>query len=76
MRDLNTGFAYRSSWTGYVRGQGLDITNAPVLHSARIDSKQVYDDPSKGPQIGTCDDAASLLPFRLAQCKSHATPTH
>jgi hypothetical protein len=52
MRDLNAGFAYRSSWTGYAKGRGLDIINAPVLHSARIDSKQVYDDPFKGPRHG------------------------
>jgi hypothetical protein len=52
MRDLNTGFAYRSSWTGYARGRGLDVKNAPVLHSARIDSKKVYYDPFKGPRHG------------------------
>ena len=52
MRDLNTGFAYRSSWTGYAKGRGLDVINAPVLHSARIDSKQLYDDPFKGPRHG------------------------
>lgn len=50
MRDLNTGFTYRSSWTGYAKGRGLDIDNAPVLHSARIDSNQVYEDPFKGPR--------------------------
>lgn len=50
MRDLNTGFMYRSSWTGYVKGRGLDIDNAPVLHSARIGSDQVYHDPFKGPR--------------------------
>ncbi|MFV1589913.1 hypothetical protein [Phaeobacter sp. JH20_39] len=52
MRDLNTGFTYRSSWTGYAKGRGLDITNAPVLHSARIDHKLVYHDPFKGPRHG------------------------
>lgn len=52
MKDLNTGFAYRSSWTGYAKGRGLDIIDAPVLHSARIDSKQVYYDPFKGPRHG------------------------
>jgi len=52
MRDLNSGFAYRSSWTGYTKGRGLDISNAPVLHSARIDANQVYDDPFKGPRHG------------------------
>lgn len=53
MRDLTTGFAYRSSWTGYAKGRGLDITNAPVLHSARIDLlTQVYNDPFKGPRSG------------------------
>lgn len=45
MRDLNSGFDYRSSWTGYAKGRGLDIRNAPVLHSARIDANQVYEDP-------------------------------
>ena len=48
MRETNSGFAYRSSWTGYARGRGLDIDNAPVLHSARIDANQVYKDPFKG----------------------------
>jgi len=52
MRDLNSGFAYRSSWTGYAKGRGLDISNAPVLHSARIDANQVYQDPFKGPRHG------------------------
>lgn len=52
MRDLKTGFVYRSSWTGYAKGRGLDITNAPVLHSAGIDANQVYDDPFKGPRHG------------------------
>ncbi len=42
------GFAYRSSWTGYAKGRGLDIINAPALHSAGIDSNQVYEDPFKG----------------------------
>lgn len=50
MRDLNAGFSYRSSWTGYAKGRGLDIVNAPVLHSARIDANQVYDDLFKGPR--------------------------
>lgn len=50
MRDLNTGFAYRSSWIGYAKGRGLDIINAPILHSARINSRQIYDDPFKGPR--------------------------
>ena len=50
MRDLNSGFAYRSSWTGYAKGRGLDISNAPMLHSARIDANQVYRDPFKGPR--------------------------
>ena len=50
MKDLNTGFTYRSSWTGYAKGRGLDIVNAPVLHSARIDTNQVYYDPFKGPR--------------------------
>ena len=50
MRDLNSGFAYRSSWTGYAKGRGLDISNAPVLHGARIDANQVYRDPFKGPR--------------------------
>lgn len=50
MRDLNSGFTYRSSWTGYAKGRGLDIGNAPVLHSARIDANQVYEDPFKGPR--------------------------
>lgn len=50
MKDLNTGFTYRSSWTGYAKGRGLDIVNAPVLHSARIDTSQFYDDPFKGPR--------------------------
>jgi hypothetical protein len=50
MRDLNTGFTYRSSWTGYANGRGLDICNAPVLYSARIDANQVYKDPFKGPR--------------------------
>ncbi len=50
MRDLNSGFDYRSSWTGYAKGRGLDIRNAPVLHSARIDANQVYEDPFKGPR--------------------------
>lgn len=52
MRDLNSGFTYRSSWTGYAKGRGLDICNAPVLHSARIDANQVYDDPFKDPRHG------------------------
>lgn len=51
MRDLNTGFSYRSSWTGYAKGRGLHIANAPVLHSARIEN-QIYDDPFKGPRNG------------------------
>lgn len=50
MKELNSGFAYRSSWTGYAKGRGLDISNAPVLHSARIDADQVYEDPFKGPR--------------------------
>jgi hypothetical protein len=50
MRDLNTGFSYRSSWTGYAKGRGLDIIDAPVLHSARINSRQLYDDPFKEPR--------------------------
>jgi hypothetical protein len=50
MRDLNSGFAYRSSWTGYAKGRGLDIIDAPVLHSSRIDTNQVYYDPFKGPR--------------------------
>ncbi len=50
MKDLNTGFMYRSSWTGYAKGRGLDINNAPVLHSARIDSGLAYHDPFKGPR--------------------------
>ncbi|MCA9131002.1 MAG: hypothetical protein KDB22_28155 [Planctomycetales bacterium] len=52
MKDLNSGFSYRSSWTGYARGRGLRIENAPVLHSARIDANQVYNDPFKGPRHG------------------------
>ena len=52
MKDLNTGFAYRSSWTGFAKGRGLDIIDAPVLHSARIDTNQVYYDPFKGPRHG------------------------
>ncbi|HEY9037558.1 MAG TPA: hypothetical protein VIN05_01255 [Roseovarius sp.] len=52
MRDLNSGFAYRSAWTGYAKGRGLDINNAPVLHSARIEDNQVYEDPFKGPRHG------------------------
>ncbi|AFO92738.1 hypothetical protein [Phaeobacter inhibens] len=50
MKDLNSGFTYRSSWTGYVKGRGLDLSNVPVLHSARIDANQVYKDPFKGPR--------------------------
>ncbi|MDO6588592.1 hypothetical protein Q4543_24445 [Salipiger sp. 1_MG-2023] len=50
MRELNSGFTYRSSWTGYAKGRGLDIANAPVLHSARIDANKVYEDPFKGPR--------------------------
>lgn len=50
MRDLNSGFAYRSSWTGYAKGRGLDISKAPVLHSARIDATQSYRDPFNGPR--------------------------
>lgn len=52
MKDLNTGFTYRSSWTGYAKGRGFDIINAPVLHSARIDANQVYEDLFKGPRNG------------------------
>ncbi|WP_040604244.1 hypothetical protein [Sagittula stellata] len=52
MRDLYSGFTYRSSWTGYAKGRGLNICNAPVLHSARIHANQVYDDPFKGPRHG------------------------
>lgn len=52
MKELNTGFAYRSAWTGYAKGRGLDISNAPVLHSARIDSNQLYEDPFKGTRHG------------------------
>jgi hypothetical protein len=51
MRDLNTGFAYRSSWTGFAKGRGLDIIDAPVLHSAPIDTNQIYEDPFKGPRL-------------------------
>ncbi|MCB5200232.1 hypothetical protein LGQ03_13355 [Loktanella sp. TSTF-M6] len=50
MKDLNSGFSYRSAWTGYAKGRGIDIENAPILHSARIDSNQIYDDPFKGPR--------------------------
>ena len=50
MKDLTSGFMYRSSWTGYVKGRGLDLSNVPVLHSARIDANQVYNDPFKGPR--------------------------
>lgn len=50
IRDLNTGFSYRSSWTGYAKGRGINIISAPILHSARIDSQQLYDDPFKGPR--------------------------
>ncbi|MBU2889926.1 hypothetical protein [Celeribacter halophilus] len=52
MRDLNSGFTYRSSWTGYAKGYGLNIENAPVLHSARIDTNLVYSDPFKGARNG------------------------
>ncbi len=52
MKDLSTGFTYRSSWTGYAKGRGFDIVDAPVLHSSRIDAKQVYDDPFKGVRHG------------------------
>ncbi|MEP5151876.1 hypothetical protein [Planktotalea sp.] len=52
MRDLQTGFSYRSSWTGYAKGRGLDIVDAPILHSARIDANQNYYDPFKGPRNG------------------------
>ena len=52
MKDLNSGFSYRSAWTGYAKGRSLDINNAPVLHSARIGAKQVYNDPFEGPRHG------------------------
>lgn len=52
MRDLRTGFTYRSAWTGYAKGRGLAIANAPILHSARIGKDQVYKDPFKGPRHG------------------------
>ncbi len=48
MRNLNVGLTYRSSWTGYAKGRGFDIVDAPFLHSARIDAMLVYDDPFKG----------------------------
>ena len=52
MKNLNSGFTYRSSWTGYAKGRGLDICNAPVLHSSRINNNQGYEDPFKGPRHG------------------------
>lgn len=52
IKDLNTGLTYRSSCTGYAKGRGLNIVDAPVIHSARIETKQVYDDPFKGPTHG------------------------
>ncbi|MDB6453760.1 hypothetical protein [Falsirhodobacter sp. 20TX0035] len=52
MKDLNTGFSYRSAWIGYAKGRGLDISNAPILHSARIGPKQIYHDPFEGPRNG------------------------
>ena len=50
MRDLSTGFTYRSAWTGYARGRGLNVENAPVLHSANLDPQLCYEDPFKGPR--------------------------
>lgn len=52
VRDLRTGFTYRSAWTGFAKGRGLDISNAPIVHSARIGDDQVYKDPFKGPRHG------------------------
>lgn len=52
VRDLRTGFTYRSAWTGFAKGRGLDISNAPILHSARIGEDQIYKDPFKGSRHG------------------------
>ena len=52
MRDLQTGFTYRSAWTGFAKGRGLNISKAPILHSMRIGKDQVYTDPFKGPRHG------------------------
>ena len=47
IRHLRTAHL-RSAWTGFAKGSGLDISSAPILHSARIGMDEVYKDRFKG----------------------------
>ena len=71
MKDLNSGFMYRSSWTGYVKGRGLDLSDVPVLHSARIDANQVYRDPFKGPRHSFLEKNTTQFK-KLLKTREHA----
>ncbi|PZX10995.1 hypothetical protein LX81_04061 [Palleronia aestuarii] len=74
IRDLRTGFTYRSAWTGFAKGGGLNISNAPILHSARIGADRVYEDPFKRTRHGFSEKYEQFL--KALRSLEHALVRH